>query len=139
MVAMMWLCRRASIDGSGSAAMTRVLLRDVIGDLAVNRLTVIDKQFLAGLDDDDGKNEHAIAGLDCLAVGCTRLVQEAGTVAPRLPSIAKPLKIRGQFKTNRDMLAAMHDVTYKTRERSFLAATSRLRVSRFAAPWRLAP
>ena len=61
--------------------MTGVLGPNVPGDLAVDFEAVIDKQLLAGIDGDECVNEYAIARLDCLAVGSTRIVQAAGAVA----------------------------------------------------------
>ena len=61
--------------------MTCILGPDVIGDLAVDRKSVIDEQLVPGLDISERMNEYAIARLDCLAVGSTRIVQAAGAVA----------------------------------------------------------
>jgi len=60
--------------------MTRVLDTDVFGHLAVDHETVVDKKFVAGPDAGECMDEDAIARLDCLTVGCTRMVQETCTV-----------------------------------------------------------
>ena len=61
--------------------MTYILGPNVPGDRAVNFEAVIDKQLLAWLDGSECMNEYAIARLGCLAIGCARVVQEAGAVA----------------------------------------------------------
>jgi len=60
--------------------MTRVLDTGVVGHLAVDRETVVDEKFFARPDAGEGVDEDAIARLDRLAVGCTRMVQEMGAV-----------------------------------------------------------
>ena len=60
--------------------MTRVLGTDVFGHLAVDRETVVDEKFFARFDAGECVDEDAIARLDRLAVGCTRMVQETGAV-----------------------------------------------------------
>ena len=61
--------------------MTRVLGTDVFSHLAVDREAVVDKKFFARPDAGGCVDEDAIARLDRLAVGCTRMVQETGAVA----------------------------------------------------------
>ena len=60
--------------------MTRVLGTDVFGHLAVDRETVVNEKFVATPDAGECVDEDAVARLDRLAVGCTRMVQETGAV-----------------------------------------------------------
>jgi len=61
--------------------MTYVLRPNLIGDLAINGKTVVDKQFIPGVDRAERVNEHAIADLDGFAVGLARVIQKPGAVA----------------------------------------------------------
>ncbi len=78
------------LTAGGCAAMTGIFGPDVLADFAVNDKTVIYEKLFAGPDGGDCMNEHAIARLDCLAVGRTRMVRKRAQFPPRLPSITRP-------------------------------------------------
>jgi len=60
--------------------MTSVLSANVFGHLAGDLNTVVNEKFLTRHDAGESVDEDAIARLDRLAVGCTRMVQETGAV-----------------------------------------------------------
>ena len=60
--------------------MTSVLSANVFGHFAVDLEVVVNEKFVARPDAGECVDEDAIARLDRLAVGCARMVQEAGAV-----------------------------------------------------------
>ncbi|MDH6153296.1 hypothetical protein OKW46_007286 [Paraburkholderia sp. WSM4179] len=72
--------------------MTGVHFPKFLGDIAIDDEAVVNEKFVTGLDGSDRMNKNPITGLDCLAVGCACMVQEAerALLPPRLPSITRP-------------------------------------------------